>query len=132
MDVHNVGDRYSHILISQRQTLQKAKSRQGQRPRDLTSREDAIALFIYTLREMHKISNQGSHMVHTSLIPPAYPPCITPVPNLRRIVIKDLQLETHHRGTYLLLRSITPPSRMTAIIALMEDETGDVMLLQLY
>jgi hypothetical protein len=51
---------------------------------------------------------------------------------LRCVAIKDLQLETHHRGTYLLLRSITPPSRMTAIMALMEDENGDVIMLQLY
>ena len=55
-----------------------------------------------------------------------------PMAELRYVVIKDLQLKTHHRGTYLLLRSITPPSRMTAIIALMEDENSDVMMLQLY
>ena len=51
---------------------------------------------------------------------------------LKKVAIKDLQLETHHRGTFLLLRSITPPSRMTAIMAIMEDENGDVMMLQLY
>lgn len=31
-----------------------------------------------------------------------------------------------------MLRSITPPSRMTAIMAIMEDENDDVMMLQLY
>jgi hypothetical protein len=71
-------------------------------------------------------------MVHSSFIPPAYLPCIAPVAELRRVAIKDLQLEIHHRGTYLLLRSITPPSRMTAIMALMEDENGDAIILQLY
>jgi hypothetical protein len=47
-------------------------------------------------------------------------------------MIEDLQLETHHRGTYLLLRSITPPNRMTGIIVIVEDERGDVVPLQLY
>ena len=51
---------------------------------------------------------------------------------LRHVAIKDLQLETHHRGTYLLLRSITPPRRMTAIMAVMEDKNSDVIMLQLY
>jgi hypothetical protein len=41
---------------------------------------------------------------------------------LKRVAIKDLQLETHHRRTYLLLRSITLDSRMTAIMVIMEDE----------
>ncbi|KAF1808573.1 hypothetical protein P152DRAFT_468937 [Eremomyces bilateralis CBS 781.70] len=45
---------------------------------------------------------------------------------------KDGQLETHHRGMYLLLRSLTPPQRMTGVQVLMEDEEDDVMLLQLY
>lgn len=71
-------------------------------------------------------------MIHSSFIPPAYQPCTTSVAELRRVVIADLQLETHHRGTYLLLRSITPPKRMTGILALMEDEKDDVILLQLY
>ncbi|CZR52531.1 related to TPR domain protein [Phialocephala subalpina] len=35
-------------------------------------------------------------------------------------------------GTYLLLRSITPPDRMTAIMAIVEDENRDVLMLQLY
>jgi len=51
---------------------------------------------------------------------------------LRSIAIEDLQLETHHRVMYLSLRSITPPNRMTAISALMEDEKGDAVSLQLY
>lgn len=46
--------------------------------------------------------------------------------------IKDLRLETHHRGNCLLLRSITPPNKMTAIMVIVEDEMKDAVMLQLY
>jgi len=79
-----------------------------------------------------EVKRDGMHMVHSSIIAPSYLPCIAPVNELRPVAIRDLQLEIHHRGTYLLLRSITPPTRMTAIMALFEDEMGDVVLLHLY
>jgi hypothetical protein len=62
----------------------------------------------------------------------AYLPCTAPLENLKPIAIKDLKLETHHRGRFLLLRAITPPNRMTAVLVLVEDEYSDVTMLQLY
>jgi hypothetical protein len=47
-------------------------------------------------------------------------------------MIKDLLLESHHRENYIMVRSITPPDRMTAVMAIVEDENGDVIMLQLY
>lgn len=130
MDVYNVAEQYTQMIDRQKQTLLEAKKRQGQRPRDRKSREEAYGSFMLAL--MLRRAKAEQHMIHSSFIPPAYPPCVTPIAQLRRIMIKDFQLETHHRDTCLLLRSITPPSRMTAIMALMEDENGDVMMLQLY
>ncbi|MCJ1464635.1 hypothetical protein MMC07_003248 [Pseudocyphellaria aurata] len=130
MDVHNVDQEYAELIESQRQTMRQAQRRQGQRPRDRRSRD-----FTYTKFMMALLSNrpkENTNLIHSSIIPPAYPPCTTPMNDLRSTAIKNLQLETHHRGTYLLLRSITPPSRMTAIMAVMEDESGDVLMVQLY
>jgi len=70
--------------------------------------------------------------MRSSFVPPAYLPCNSPFSDLTKVMIKDLLLETHHRGSYLLLRSITPPDRMTAIMAIVEDEKKDVIMLQLY
>ena len=53
----------------------------------------------------------------TFIFPPAYFTCITPVAELRRIATEDLQPETHRQGKCLLLQSITPSSRMKAIMA---------------
>lgn len=52
--------------------------------------------------------------------------------SLKKMMIDDLLLETHHRGTYLLVRSVTPQDRMTAVMAIVEDERGDVLMVQLY
>lgn len=46
-------------------------------------------------------------------------------------MIKDL-LESHHRVSYLVLRTATPVDRMTAIMAIVEDEKGHAATLQLY
>lgn len=47
-------------------------------------------------------------------------------------MIKDLVLETHHRGTYLLVRALTPSERMTGARCLLEDEEGDGIFVRLY
>lgn len=130
MDVHNVTEQYAELIDQQKKTFQEAKKRQGQRPRDRKSKEHAFRKFMLTL--MSRQNSEQYEMVHSSFTPSAYLPCTMPIAQLSFVAINDLQLETHHRGTYLLLRSITPPSRMTAIMALMEDENGDAILLQLY
>lgn len=130
MDVHNVADEYFQTMQSQKQTLQKAKKRQGQRPRDLRPREETYLHFMMAF--MTAKQHEQQHMIHTSFIAPAYLPCTTPLAELSRITIRDLQLETHHRGTYLLLRTVTPPRRMTAVMVLVEDDCADVVMLQMY
>ena len=134
MDVYNVSSQYDGLISRQKGTLEEAKKRQGQRPRDRKSREDTYNKFMMLL--MQPLMQQGitehKAMLQSSFIPPPYLPCSTPMTELKPITIKNLQLETHHRGTYLLLRSITPPSRMTAIMAVMEDEDDDAILLQLF
>jgi hypothetical protein len=132
MDVCNVTEEYGQFIKSQKLTLQKAKKRKGQRPQDRKSKQQAYAGFMLALMMRRGEGNENLNQIYSSFIPPAYHPCTTPVAMLRRVYIADLQLETHHRGGYLLLRSITPPSRMTAILAIMEDEKGDAILVQLY
>jgi hypothetical protein len=131
MDVHDSTDEYFQLLQGQKQMLDKAKRRRGELPRDWKSRQETYLGFMMACVGNAQASQRGPTM-HSSFIPPAYLPCTTRLADLRRVMIKDLQLETHHRGTYLLLRSITPPNRMTGIIVIVEDERGDVVPLQLY
>lgn len=84
------------------------------------------------LMEMSSRHGQGGILKKTTFVPPAYPPCVMPVESLQPIKIKDLQLETHHRGRDLLLRSISPPHRLAGIMAVMVDENDEAVTLQLY
>ncbi|KID83169.1 TPR domain protein [Metarhizium guizhouense ARSEF 977] len=43
-----------------------------------------------------------------------------------------MKLETHHRGARIVVRICTPPQRMTAVMAIVEDEQSTAVLLQLY
>ncbi|KFZ18506.1 hypothetical protein V501_01174 [Pseudogymnoascus sp. VKM F-4519 (FW-2642)] len=130
MDAHDVKAEYWEMIKSQKQTLKEAKKRRGQRPQDRKPRKYAYMRFMMSRQPMMRENTEG--LIHSSFTAPAYPPCITTVDELKQIKIQDLQLETHHRGVYLLLRCITPPSRMTAIMALVEDENEDVAMLQIY
>lgn len=133
MDVHRDMGAYVHQIERQRQTLKQAKQRQGERPRDRKSREQAYAKFMMTLMLAGARGVlDAPHMIHSSFMAPAYAPSTAPLAALRGIALAQLQLETHHRGRCLLLRAMTPPSRMTAVMVVAEDEAGDAMLLQLY
>ncbi len=64
-------------------------------------------------------------------MPPSYPPCVTPFSELKKTTIDSLLGEINHRGTYLLVRSLTPQNRATAVTAIVEDEKGDVHTVRL-
>ncbi|KAG9600336.1 SET domain-containing protein, partial [Aureobasidium melanogenum] len=59
-------------------------------------------------------------------------PCSLPLAQLKKIFLKDLRFETHHRGSFLLLRVFCQPFRKAAVMAAVEDETGDVDRVALY
>ncbi|KAG9663163.1 SET domain-containing protein, partial [Aureobasidium melanogenum] len=61
-----------------------------------------------------------------------YRPCYLPLAQLKKIFLKDLKFETHHRGSFLLLRVFCQPFRKAAVMAAVEDETGDVDRVALY
>jgi len=134
MNIHNVSDtpQYLQLLLKQKQSFRDAQRREGQHYAAKKSRDEITLQF--RLRAMMKQGkyNHNNHILRSSFVPPAYLPCLTPFCDLTKVMITDLRLETHHRGAYLLLRSITPPDRMTAIMAIVEDENKDVLMLQLY
>lgn len=136
MNIYDVSDmsQYVQILNRQRMALKAAMRRQGQHPKDMKSRLELIRDFtIHTLLErLYWPLRQNSNQLHTSFVASTYAPSTTPLNKLKPIQIKDLRLETHHRGSYLLVRASTPPTRMTAIMAIVEDESEDGIQLQLY
>ncbi|TEY48900.1 hypothetical protein BOTCAL_0290g00120 [Botryotinia calthae] len=136
MDIDNVSDisQYVQVLDQQRMALKAAMCRQGQHPKDMKSLLELIRGFMMhaSLEKLYWPLRQNSNQLHTSFVASTYAPSTTPLDKLKPIQIKDLRLETHHRGSYLLVRASTPPTRMTAIMAIVEDENEDGIQLQLY
>jgi len=63
----------------------------------------------------------------TTVIGNSYAPSVAYFKDLKKAMLKDLTLETNHRGSYLVLRFVCPAMRMTAVMNVVEDEAGTVM-----
>ncbi|KAH0563178.1 hypothetical protein GP486_002254 [Trichoglossum hirsutum] len=138
MDTHNVSSipEYMQYLLTLKQNLRNAESCKGQHPKDRKSRDQLVLRFMLQLMMRSDLANVRRDEVRTNLrttfVPLPYSPCLNSLLDLAKVMINDLLLETHHRGKFLVLRSVTPPTRMNAIMAVVEDEDGDAILLQLY
>lgn len=134
MDTHDVSQvsEYLEFLQKQERTLQIALSRKGQIPKPTKSRDQIIMQFMF--RQMMGSNSRGvdKHALRSSFVPHHYHPSVAALSELKEVLIADLTLETHHRGSYILVRALTPVDRMTAIMTVVEDQRGDVLMLQLY
>ncbi|KAK0671707.1 hypothetical protein QBC41DRAFT_49794 [Cercophora samala] len=121
-------------IENQKRMLRNAQSHAGQRPARKNDRVETIIRFniARTAGLQSRQYEPGLSRTSMSFIPPPYAPCAQPFCELKKSMFNDLVLETHHRGTYLLVRVVTPQDRMTAVMAIVEDEKGEVLLLQLY
>lgn len=138
MNIHNVSGvpQYAELLSNQKKALKDAQTRVGQKMKQGKSRAEIIMQFQFRqLMGRQRQLSRGSRVgfnIRSSFIPPAYSPSLRSITDLRKIVIKDLLLETHHRDNYIIVRSVTPADRMNAVMAVVEDEKSDVLVLQLY
>ena len=135
MDVDDVSgtEHFTASLRQQKQTLEAAQRRHGTRPGDMKPLRLLIQDFmtVQTSRQlMHSLNHRNE--IHHSWVAAPYAPSVEPLKTLKKLHIKELRLETHHRGGYILLRVLTPPNRMTAVMVIVEDEQGSGVLLMVY
>ncbi|KAH7316008.1 hypothetical protein KP509_21G074400 [Ceratopteris richardii] len=55
-----------------------------------------------------------------------------PIEDLDPILINELQVDFHHRGRVLYGKLCSEPVRMASVLTVLEDETGDAILLSVY
>ena len=136
MDVNDVSDdkTFVDILRNAERSVELASRRKGQMVRDHPSPEWLIMTFLMRLRaaKTMPVMVSGQVSIVTSQIPASYAPCVRPSGELNPIMISDMKLETHHRGSRVMLRVRTPPHRITALLVIVEDEQGTAVFLQLY
>jgi len=133
MDAQDVSMRAEHraVLEKRKKALSEARLRNGQRPNDRKPLHQLVDEYMaaYLGRQ---IFEQAPHSLRQSFVPLPYLPCIEPLKTLKKVYIRDLRLETNHRGRYIMLRSATPPTRLTGVMMIASDEKGDGVTLQLY
>ncbi|KAJ4308949.1 hypothetical protein N0V84_011784 [Fusarium piperis] len=136
MDTKDVSDDHQFIaFMKQIQTAaEKASRRKGQMVREHPPKNKLITDFTIKLLavSLRMGRDETKAMIHTTQLPAPYPPCVASAEDLEAMMISDMRLETHHRGKKVMLRVLTPPDRMTAVMAIVEDEKGIAVLLQLY
>ena len=124
-------DAMEQLLDSQIRVLRMAQLVKGQHPSAKRPREKIIADHIdyYMLRKEYA---RGGFEMRAAFIPPAYPPCTRSLHDLSKVMIKNLYLEIHHRGAFVVLRTVTPADHMAAAACVAEDETEDVVKLVIH
>ena len=115
-----------------KRSVEMAKRRKGQLVRDHQPKAFVVSRFMANRREPGASLDPSMTLFSTSQVPAPYPPSTLPLNKLEPIMISDMRLETHHRGRKTFLHVLTPPSRITAVMAIVEDECGDAITLQLY
>lgn len=132
MDVDDVSHDEEIVasLDKQKQTLEAAKKRKGERPNDMKARDLLIQIFMVNRASQHMMHSR--HMTYHSWVAEPYPPSVAPLPTLKKLHINEMQLETHHRGFYALLRIATPSDMIIAVMFIVEDERRNGVMLQLY
>lgn len=134
MDIDDVSGTAQLVAAfsKQEQTLEAAKKRKGKRPKNMKPRDLLIHEFmmIRSSQKMYKLNQ--THVIHQSWFAEPYPPSVAPLSTLKKLHIDEMELETHHRGSYALLRVITPSNTMNAVMVIVEDEKEHVVMVQVY
>lgn len=124
---------FDHI----KKETERAAQRKGQKARDHPPPDKKVNEFMMKSLVMQmKQSSMAAHdelsMLRCSQFPAPYVPSTRSVNDLQPLMISDMTLETHHRGKKVFIRALTPADRITAITAIVEDEEGTAVILQLY
>lgn len=134
MDIKDISEsQYYDLMKKQKGILETASKRRGECPADRKPRAQAIQdhMTSHLRFRMMQLSN-GAGLIRSSYIATPYLPSVTAMEDLKKTMISELRLETHHRGCYVLLRIVTPPVWLTAIMTVVEDESEDVTSLNVY
>lgn len=118
------------MLIEQKkQKLEAATKRRGEFPTDGKSKHQLIHDHVW---QHHNASQNRTNIEGSISTVPLYPPSTVSLHNLKQIYINDLQLETHHRGFYVLLKALTLPTGKFVVTLIMEDENTKAVTVEFY
>lgn len=121
-------DKIGEVLNQKLKLIEETETLKGHPIGPNVSRNDLVQLFM----EHHMDPVRGSALCQYSFETPPYEPCAKSLSALKKIKVNDFLVGTPHRGSYILLRFITPIDRSRFLFAVAEDEDGDAILVQLF
>lgn len=68
----------------------------------------------------------AGHGMRVAYVGEPYQPCVVALSSLKAISLRELKLETHHRGRFLVVKTFCEPMRIASIINAVQDQNGDV------
>ncbi|KGO71893.1 Tetratricopeptide-like helical [Penicillium italicum] len=133
MDMFLQDPKSDTLLSEHNRALEAAEVVKGMQFKPMTTRDELLKKFKFwkELNREKSRSRDNASLVDVSFAQPIYPPCLAPLKGLKKATVKDLLLETHHRGSYILVRSISQAEKMTAVTAIVEDEQKDAIPLRM-
>jgi hypothetical protein len=140
MDTIDVSDNGQLLTMLKRieDFANEAAKRKGQIVNELPLAPVVVQTFMMNLMAKGYLgswylgSSTENITVPITQIPEPYAPCTLSAQDLKPITISKMRLETHHRGSKVLLRVLTPPERINAVMVIVEDEEETAILLQTY
>lgn len=122
-------ERYAPLIERQKERLEAASMLRGEIPTDRKSPHELGSGFVRASKWIREKRSRDIFVVDSSIIAPYYAPSTVSPDRLTKLHIKDLQLETHHRGYYLLLTvNLYPLQVAGVVISIMRDETDDMIM----
>lgn len=125
MNIRNISGAESHDMILESER-RKLESDARANPRCRTYRRAII--------EAHRrlLDDRDNLQVRRSILVDPYLPSVLPIQDLQKRYIRDLRLEIHHRGSYVLLRVVKTAVRLAWIQTVMEDEEKGLVKVSLH
>ncbi|TGJ86352.1 hypothetical protein E0Z10_g2427 [Xylaria hypoxylon] len=126
-------DQISFMLQQSLAAAERANLRRGHIPNDHPRPQAVIDQFMRQ-RFSTQLAQAGkeAYVLRTTHVPSAYAPSVRLIDDLASMDLSQMELLKHHRGKKVTLRVMTPPDTVNAIMAIVEDEEGTAVLLQLY
>ena len=110
----------------------ESSERKGEIPKDRKHRDQLVREFTARYQNTTQAKRQVNNAdIYIQLSTIHYHPSVAPMATLEKVFIKDVQLEVHPRGKYILLRTATRAVHLASIVVIVEDELGDGMTLQI-
>lgn len=117
------------LLTGHNEGLDRAKAHEGNPPEKRGSLSGLLGRLNFRKMEHEYLVHRQA--LEVSFTPPMYQPCVVPLDDLEKIMIKHLRFGTRLQNSYVLVKLVNKPVRMRELMVIAKDEEDNVVLLNI-